>query len=118
MRIEKMRPRAELHPTVRRLIADIEAIRDEIKADSELCERIRYKYSIKNVTGLNLLPFAVFTDPWDIITHVMVGSEGTLAFLSEATVATSHLYPASASAMVYFSDMAEACRAVSPTVDT
>ena len=109
---DRSRPRAELHPTVRRLIADIEAIRDEIKADSELCERIRYKYSIKNVTGLNLLPFAVFTDPWDIITHVMVGSEGTLAFLSEATVATSHLYPASASAMVYFSDMAEACRAV------
>lgn len=109
---DRLRPRAELHPTVAKLVADIEAIRDEIKADADLSGRIRYKYSIKNVTGLNLLPFVTFDDPWDIIAHVMVGSEGTLAFLSEATVATSHLYPESASAMVYFKDMAEACRAV------
>lgn len=94
------------------LIKEIESIRDDIRADAALCERIRRKYSIKNVTGLNLLPFVLYDDPFDIITHCLVGSEGTLAFLSEATVKTSHLYPLSASAMVYFTDMAEACRAV------
>ncbi|MDE5929494.1 MAG: 4Fe-4S dicluster domain-containing protein, partial [Muribaculaceae bacterium] len=51
-------------------------------------------------------------DPFQIITHLMVGSEGTLAFISEVTMKTGHLYPLSASAMLYFNDIAEACRAV------
>lgn len=93
-------------------IDGIMKLRDEICADKELVERILYKYSIKNVTGLNLLPFVIFRDPFDIIAHSMVGSEGTLAFLSEITVNTSHLYPCSASAMLYFSDLKEACKAV------
>ncbi len=93
-------------------IDGIMKLRDEICADKELVERILYKYGIKNVTGLNLLPFVIFRDPFDIIAHSMVGSEGTLAFLSEITVNTSHLYPCSASAMLYFSDLKEACKAV------
>ena len=94
------------------LIDEIAAIRDEIRADAELTERIEFKYSIKNVTGLNLRPFVAYDDPFDIIAHLMVGSEGTLAFMSSVTVNTSHLYPLAASAMLYFDDMAEACRAV------
>ena len=84
-------------------------IRNEIRADKELAERIKYKYSIKNVTGLNLLPFIEFDDPFEIIAHSIVGSEGTLAFLSEITVNTAHLNPHSASAMLYFRDLEEAC---------
>lgn len=93
-------------------IANIEKLRDDIRADEKLVERIKYKYSIKNVTGLNLLPFVLFDDPFEIIAHCMVGSEGTLAFLSEITANSSHLYPCSASAMLYFSDLKEACEAV------
>ncbi len=100
---------AKSHPD---FIREIEAIRDEVNADPELAERIRYKYSIKNVTGLNILPFVRFTDPFDIITHLMVGSEGTLGFLAEVTMNTGHLYPHSASAMLYFKTIKEACRAV------
>ena len=93
-------------------IRKIEQLRDKVNADSRLADKIRYKYSIKNVTGLNILPFVSFTDPFDIITHLVVGSEGTLAFLSEAVMATGHLFKHSASAMLYFSDLQEACRAV------
>ncbi len=97
------------HPT---LIAEIESIRDAIASDPELKELIRHKYEIKNVTGLNILPFILFDDPFDIITHCMVGSEGTLAFISEVTMNTAAEKPFTASAMVYFSDMTEACHAV------
>lgn len=93
-------------------IKHIKRLRDKVRADEKLCERIRYKYSIKNVTGLNILPFVRFDDPFDIITHLMVGSEGTLAFLSEVTMKTAYDYPFKASAMLYFSDIREACRAV------
>ena len=97
------------HPEI---ISAIETLRDEVLADEELVERIRHKYSIKNVTGLNLLPLISFTDPFDIILHLMVGSEGTLAFISEVTMKTLESAPLQADAMVYFNDMAQAARAV------
>ena len=100
---------SKMHPEI---IEKIVRLRDEVTGDAELCERIRRKYSIKNVTGLNILPLITFTDPIDIILHLMVGSEGTLAFLSEVTMKTLPQAPLQANAMIYFNDMAEAARAV------
>ena len=93
-------------------LAKIEALRDQVRADQALAERIQKKYSIKNVTGLNLRPLVAYDDPFDIIAHSMVGSEGTLAFLSEVTMKTLKDYPYKASAMVYFMTMKESCEAV------
>ena len=90
----------------------IEALRDKVRANEALASRICNKYSIKNVTGLNLRPLIAYDDPFDIIAHSMVGSEGTLAFLSEVTMKTLHDYPYKASAMVYFLSMKESCEAV------
>ena len=94
------------------LIDEICAIRDEIRADKELSERIRKKYAIKCVTGLNLLPFVQYDDPFDIILHSIVGSEGTLCFVSEVTMRTLPLLPLHKTAMIYFSTIREACEAV------
>ncbi len=99
----------ETHPE---FIKRIEALRDRVTADTELADRIRYKYSIKNVTGLNLLPLVTFDDPFDIITHLLVGSEGTLAFASRFTMSTGVAPTHRASAMLYFSEMRSACEAV------
>ncbi len=90
----------------------IETLRDRVRANAELAQRISKKYSIKNVTGLNLRPLMAYDDPFDIIAHSMVGSEGTLAFLSEVTMRTLRDYPYKASAMVYFMTMKESCEAV------
>ena len=90
----------------------IEDLRDKVRADEELASRIRTKYSIKNVTGLNLRPLIAYDDPFDIIAHSMVGSEGTLAFLSEVTMKTLYDYKYKASAMVYFLTMKDSCEAV------
>ena len=93
-------------------IKKIEDLRDRVRADEELSARIQKKYSIKNVTGLNLRPLIAYDDPFDIMAHSMVGSEGTLAFLSEVTMKTLHDYKYKASAMVYFMTMKESCEAV------
>lgn len=104
--------RASFEKTHPEFIHRICELRDEIRENEALAERIRYKYSIKNVTGLNLLPFIRFDNPFDIIAHLMVGSEGTLAFLSEVTMNTEYDYPHKASAMLYFPTLKEACQAV------
>ena len=93
-------------------IARIEALRDRIRANGPLADRISKKYSIKNVTGLNLRPFIAYDDPFEIIAHCVVGSEGTLAFISRVTMRTLHDYPCKASAMLYFFTMRESCEAV------
>ncbi len=100
---------ARSHPE---FMARIEGLRDKVRADDKLRERIIKKYSIKNVTGLNLRPLVAYDDPFDIIAHSIVGSEGTLAFLSEVTMKTLKDYPFKASAMVYFLTMKESCEAV------
>jgi D-lactate dehydrogenase len=94
------------------LIDEICAIRDDIRANATLVERIKRKYAIKCVTGLNILPFVLYEDPIDIITHLVVGSEGTLCFISEVTMRTLPLMPLHKTAMVYFSSIREACEAV------
>ena len=94
------------------MIDRIIKLRDDVRSDNQLVERIKRKYSIKNVTGLNILPLITFDDPIDIILHSLVGSEGTLAFISEVTMQTIEQAPLHADAMVYFKDMAEAARAV------
>lgn len=104
--------RASFEITHRDFIRRICELRDTVCSNPKLMERIRYKYSIKNVTGLNILPFIRFDDPFDIIAHLMVGSEGTLAFLSQVTMKTEYDYPHKASAMLYFKTIKEACQAV------
>lgn len=100
---------SETHPEI---LKEIEAIRDEIRADDELARCIRNKYSIKNVTGLNILPFLTFDDPFEILTHLMVGSEGTLGFMYKGVFNTAPIKSFMASTLVYFDDMGEASRAV------
>lgn len=93
-------------------IAEILNIKQMIYENKELLSKIKLKYSIKNVMGLNILPFVEYDDPFDIIAHLLVGSEGTLAFLSEITVNTEHDYRFKASAMLYFKNIQDATRAV------
>ncbi|USD38857.1 MULTISPECIES: FAD-binding and (Fe-S)-binding domain-containing protein [Ferrimonas] len=100
---------AAKHPEV---IKGIEQIRDEIAADEEMTARIKRKYSIKNVTGFGMNSFVDFHDPFDIMLRLMVGSEGTLGFLSEVTMKSVVKSSHSASAMVYFDSLRGACEAI------
>src|SRR5262249_26215994 len=61
------------------LAAGLEEIRDEIRADSELSDRIRRKFAIKNTTGYRLCAFLDADEPLEIFRRLLVGSEGTLA---------------------------------------
>jgi len=88
-------------------------LRSQVRDNPSLEKRIRHKYSIKNVTGLNLLPLALYDEPFALITHLMVGSEGTLGFLSEVTMRTAPLEPFHTCSMAYFKDLNTACLAVS-----
>jgi D-lactate dehydrogenase len=90
------------------LVAGLEAIRDEIRADQELAERIRRKFEIKNTTGYRLCAFLDAEEPLEIFRRLLVGSEGTLAFLAEVVLETVPVPPLTTTAWIHFPGIDEA----------
>ena len=76
-----------------KLLSDIENLAKSANENSIPSERIRKKYKMKNTTGYSLNALIDFTDPFDIIEHLMIGSEGTLGFISEITYRTVIEHP-------------------------
>ncbi len=89
-------------------------IRDEIRADTELAERIRRKFRIKNTMGYRLCAFLDADTPLEILRRLVVGSEGTLAFIAEAVFDTVPLLPHTTTTWVHFADIH---RTVEPVPD-
>jgi D-lactate dehydrogenase len=94
------------------LISTLLRIGKEIRSNKDLTEKIRKKYSIKNTTGYGMNTFLDYEDPMDLILHLIIGSEGTLGFVSEATFATVPVKAFRASSLIYFKDLESACNAV------
>ena len=63
-------------------------LRDELRGDTELADRVRRKFAIKNTTGYRLCAFLDADTPLEIFRRLLVGSEGTLAFIAEAVFHT------------------------------
>jgi D-lactate dehydrogenase len=99
------------------LAAGLAAIRDEIRADDELSDRIRRKFAIKNTTGYRLCAFLDADEPLEIFRRLIVGSEGTLAFVAEAVFETVPLPAHTTTAWVHFPGIDEAIAPVRDLVD-
>jgi D-lactate dehydrogenase len=98
------------------LVAGLEAIRDEVRADAELAERIRRKFAIKNTTGYRLCAFLDADEPLEIFRRLLVGSEGTLAFVAEVVFETVPVSPVTTTAWVHFPGIDEAIAPVGDLV--
>jgi len=100
------------------LAAGLAAIRDEIRADAELSERIRRKFAIKNTTGYRLCAFLDAEEPLEIFRRLVVGSEGTLAFVAEAVFETVPLPAVTTTAWIHFPGIDEAIAPVRDFVES
>ncbi|NNA36556.1 FAD-binding oxidoreductase [Pseudomonas lundensis] len=94
------------------LLEQLATLARETRANTELAAKIRHKYRLKNTTGLSLNALVDFDDPLDILSHLLVGSEGTLGFISSVTYDTVIDPPNKASALIVFPDVETCCTAV------
>jgi D-lactate dehydrogenase len=94
------------------LAAGLAQIRDELRADAALAERVRRKFEIKNTTGYRLCAFLDADEPVEIFRRLVIGAEGTLAFIAEAVFETVPLLPCTTIALVSFENIEAAAAAV------
>ena len=94
------------------LVRRLDELARVTRANQALATRIRHKFRMKNTTGYSLNALVDFEDPIDVLAHLMVGSEGTLGFISEITYATVADHADKASALILFDDLEAACRTV------
>ncbi len=104
--------RAEFSRSHQPLLAGLSRLRREVLADQALCERIRHKFKIKNTTGYSLNALVDFEDPFEIMSHLLVGSEGTLAFIAAVVYRTVVEHRHKASALIFYPELHTACRAI------
>ena len=94
------------------LLESLAQLGRETRANTELAAKIRHKYRLKNTTGLSLNALVDYDQPLDILNHLLVGSEGTLGFISAVTYDTVIDHPHKASALIVFPDVETCCTAV------
>lgn len=106
--------RAEFLTTHPNLVDGIKKLRKKILANPLLEAKIRSKFELKNTCGYGVNSLVDFEDPIDSIAHLMIGSEGTLGFISEVTFETVDDYPLKACSLLYFKDIRTATEAILP----
>ena len=100
------------------LYEEISALRDLIRSTPELHEKIRSQYLIKNTMGYGLNSFVDFDSVVDIFLHLLIGSEGTLGFVSEATFRTVPLYSKAATTLLIFENLPAATAVLEKLMET
>jgi D-lactate dehydrogenase len=96
IRLRSLEP--ELHEGLLRL-------RDRVRGNADSLARIATLYAIKNTMGYGVNSFVDHERAIDILLHLVIGSEGTLAFVASATFHTLPTLPQLATGLLVFRDL-------------
>ena len=92
-------------------------LRDRVAGNPGSVAAIERLYSIKNTMGYGLNSFLDHHRAVDILERLLIGSEGTLAFVAEATFRTLPLKPHAATGLLVFPTLDAATAALPALVD-
>ncbi|MGC9159372.1 MAG: FAD-binding and (Fe-S)-binding domain-containing protein [Terracidiphilus sp.] len=99
------------------LAAGLIELKRQLEANTELAARVRSKYRMKNTTGYSLNAFLDYSTPVEIFSHLLIGAEGTLAFIAEAVLDTVPDLPVKYTGLLLFPNLHAACAAIAPLRD-
>ena len=97
--------------------AGLLALRNRIRESPASLRTIERLFALKNTMGYGVNSFVDHDRAIDILEHLVVGSEGTLAFVAEATFRTVALAPHVATGLLIFNDLASATAALPQLVE-
>lgn len=93
-------------------------LRTRVTADPALVTEITRQFAIKNTMGYGLNALVDHESPAQILAHLMVGSEGTLGFVAEATFDTVPLHRHAATTLLVFDTLRAATDALVDLIAT
>lgn len=99
------------------LAAGLLDLRRQLESNTKLAARIRSKYRMKNTTGYSLNAFLDYSTAVEIFSHLLIGAEGTLAFIAEAVLETVADLPFKYTGLLLFPSLHAACAAIAPLRD-
>ncbi|WP_030273232.1 MULTISPECIES: FAD-binding and (Fe-S)-binding domain-containing protein [Micromonospora] len=94
------------------LHAGLLRLRDRVRGNPDSVRRIRAQYAMKNTMGYGVNAFLDHDDPADLLTRLVVGSEGTLAFVASATFRTVPVHRHAATGLLVFDTLGAAMAAM------
>ena len=86
------------------LVDVLTRLRDQLRSP-EVRADLKRRYAIKNTMGYGLNSFIDFDSPVKILEHLMIGSEGTLGFVAEATLRTVRVRPRTTTGLLLFNSL-------------
>ncbi len=90
----------------------IELLQKKIRSNEALVQKIKSKYRIKNTVGYSINAFIDYKHPLDVLAHLLIGAEGTLAFISEAVLTTIPDKQFKATGLLFFENPVVAAEAI------
>ncbi|RHW76485.1 FAD-binding and (Fe-S)-binding domain-containing protein [Colwellia sp. RSH04] len=99
------------------LITQLLALAKHTKENTKLKQKIIHKYRLKNTTGYGINALIDFSDPIEIIKHLMIGSEGTLGFIADITFNTVEDNPYKSAGFFIFDNTTTACQLIQTLAD-
>ncbi|WP_206424897.1 FAD-binding and (Fe-S)-binding domain-containing protein [Neoactinobaculum massilliense] len=103
---------AQLRAKEPKLFDGLLRIRKEILAKPALVKKIEHQYTMKNTMGYGMNSFLDYEEPIDIFAHLLIGSEGTLAYIASATFNTLEIKPKVSTGLLVFNNLIDAASAV------
>ncbi|MEV0580741.1 FAD-binding and (Fe-S)-binding domain-containing protein [Streptomyces sp. NPDC050392] len=87
-------------------------LRDRVRGNTASRRTVERLFGMKNTMGYALNAFLDHTGPVDILTRLMIGSEGTLGFIAEAVFRTVPVRPHTATGLLVLPSVARATEAL------
>ncbi|MCR2784812.1 MULTISPECIES: FAD-binding and (Fe-S)-binding domain-containing protein [unclassified Microbacterium] len=109
---------ARLKESEPELFEGIVRLQRRVRQNPESVAIIARQFAMKNTMGYGVNAFVDFESPVEVLTHLLIGSEGTLAFIAEATYRTVPIMPKASTALAVFATLDDATRALPDLVAT
>lgn len=92
--------------------AGLLSLRDRLRSSPDAVAFVRRQFAMKNTMGYGLNALLDFDEPVKILEHLVIGSEGTLAFVAEARFRTIPVRPQVATGLLVFESLSAAMAAL------
>ncbi|HJX77433.1 FAD-binding and (Fe-S)-binding domain-containing protein [Glutamicibacter sp.] len=109
---------AKLAAAEPQLVQTLTRLRDRVRGNKNSVALIEKHFALKNTMGYGINSFLDHDSPTQLLAHLIIGSEGTLAFVAEAVFRTVPIRKLAIAALAVFDSLDQATRALPDLLDS